>query len=405
MDKAVIRVANIIEDGRLAGPQVRITEVSKAIGSLDKIKYINSSHRGVICNSQPAKIETTVIFPKHESEVFKNRLLEYEISYIQLPIYRLSKKIKYLLQYTLWFFIEIFLLWRVLKTKGFNVAHISGGSWQIKGVIAGKLAGCRVLWHLNDTKMYVPVRFIFRILSGWFVDGFILSANKVHEYYLKSFRQSDKKKSFLIMPPVNCKHFDSKNIASKSPFSSRNTIKIATVANINPLKGLEYFIKMAYRLNSLYPNQLEFYIVGPCYDSQIKYFYDLKGLADRYNLDNLFFLGQITDIKKVYFYTDIYICSSLTESGPMSLFEAMSMGKSVISTDVGDVKNILIHGENAFIVPPGDDSELVQYTIQLIDNPDLRKEFGRKSRTIAEEKLDVLIAAQRHIEAYQSIMN
>ena len=288
MGKPVIKVANIIEEGRLGGPQLRIIEVSKAIGSLANITDRNSRHIGTINNIQPEKIETTVIFPKYESQVFKNRLSEYDIPYIQLPIHRLSKKKKYLLQYILWFFIEIFLLWRVLKKKGFNVAHISGGSWQIKGVIAGKLAGCKVLWHLNDTKMYGPIRFFFRILSGWFVDGFILSANKVKEYYLKALKPLEKKKSFLIMPPVNCNHFDPKTVESHSPFSNRNRIKITTVANINPLKGLEYFIKMAYCLNSLYPNTLEFYIVGPCYDSQIKYFNYLKELADRHNLDNLF---------------------------------------------------------------------------------------------------------------------
>jgi len=66
-----LRVANFIEEGRLGGPQIRIAEVAKHLNDIG--------------------IETTVILPKYQSEAFKQKLKEYNIKTVPLPIHRLTK--------------------------------------------------------------------------------------------------------------------------------------------------------------------------------------------------------------------------------------------------------------------------------------------------------------------------
>ena len=65
-----MRVANYIEDGRLAGPQLRIIEVAKRLKS--------------------AGIVTTVILPDQDSAAFRERLDAAEVEAKLLPIARLS---------------------------------------------------------------------------------------------------------------------------------------------------------------------------------------------------------------------------------------------------------------------------------------------------------------------------
>ena len=48
------------------------------------------------------------------------------------------------------------------------------------------------------------------------------------------------------------------------------------------------------------------------------------------------------------------ICSSRDEAMPIVILEAMSMGKTVISTDVGGIREWLRDGLNALVVPPED---------------------------------------------------
>jgi len=129
----VIKVANIIEDGRAAGPQVRMIEVAK---KLNKKEF-----------------ETVIIIPKKSSQSLKTRLIKNNITYKELSLHRLTKQKRQLFLFATLFIYEIFFLYRFLKNNNFNIVHVSGGIWQWKGVIAGKLAGCKVIWHLNDTSM------------------------------------------------------------------------------------------------------------------------------------------------------------------------------------------------------------------------------------------------------------
>ena len=45
---------------------------------------------------------------------------------------------------------------------------------------------------------------------------------------------------------------------------------------------------------------------------------------------------------------------SEAEAMPMSLLEAMALGRPVIATDVGGTAELVRHGETGYLLPPGD---------------------------------------------------
>ncbi len=378
--KTKLKIANVIEEGRLGGPQTRIAEVAKHLKDLD--------------------IETTGIFPKYQSEAFKTMLDKYHISYVQFPIHRLTKDKKHLLKYFLFFFYEIFLLYRFLKKEKFDLVHCSGGAWQYKGLIAGKIAGIKTLWHLNDTMMPILIKKLFYKMSK-FADGYIVSCDRVGEFYL-NHKLVVNKPVTTILPPVDT-HFFSPTYSEKDKFlEEKRGLKIVSVALVNPIKGFEFFIKMASLLNSKHDN-LQFFIVGPHFDSQKNYVNTLYKLRDEYQVSNLYFYKDCKKLIKVLNSTDIYVCSSLAESGPISLFEAMSMGKAVISTDVGDVAKIIKNGESGWIVPTKNPDLLAEKAGILIENAAMRETFGEKARETAIQFLDISVATQKHLEAYHKL--
>ncbi len=380
----MIKVANVIEEGRLAGPQIRIAEVAR------KLKGCG--------------VETTVIFPFSNSCEFQKRLETYEVEYLQLPLNRPTKVKKQLLRYVLFFVYEIWLLFRTFRKHKFDVVHVSGGSLQFKGIIAGHLAGSKVIWHLNDTQMPSLVRIFFKTFADRFTDGFIVAGEKVKKYYLEDLKVGKGKPSVEIQAPVDCEFFNALNVESDQRISSNDGFNIVSIGNINPFKGFEYFLRMAKELNKEYSN-LNFWIVGPVFESQSDYFNKLMDLKKRYGLDNCYFYGVCHDVRQVLKSADIYVCSSIAEASPTSVWEAMSMGKAIVSTDVGDVPRFVRNEKNGYIVPVGDSLTMSTRVKALIENSDQRNKFGQLSKQTAIEKLNIKNCARAHKETYYRIIN
>ncbi|MDX2464376.1 MAG: glycosyltransferase family 4 protein [Porticoccus sp.] len=378
----MIKIANVIEDARLAGPQLRIAAVASR---LNKNKY-----------------KTTVLIPKKDNDRFKKKLEDFGVEYKELPLHCLTKDKKKLLLFVLYFTYEVFSLWRYLKYERFDIVHVSGGSWQWKGVIAGKLAGCRVLWHLNDTRMPDYIKMVFRFLAKYFSDGFIVAGDKVKKYYLDDLKVR-KKIVEVIQAPVDCTSFSSNSVTIDKNIEKYNSVNVVTIANINPVKGLETFIKSAAKLKSNGLN-VNFFIVGPVYDSQMSYFDILKKIVTDLDVENIHFLGGVDDVKSILKSANIYVCSSLSEASPTSVWEAMAMGKPVVSTDVGDVSRFIKNGVNGFIVDVNDDEGMMLALSKLVCSPGLRAEFSKKNREIALTQLDVSRCVAKHENVYKSLV-
>ncbi len=378
-----IKIANIIEEGRLGGPQIRIAEVAR------RLKQYHC--------------ETVVICPSTDSNAFVQKLEKYGIEKCLMPLHRLSRRWQDLSKYILCFPYEVLSVYRVLRKGKFDVLHVSGGSWQYKGVIAGRLAGCKVLWHLNDTDMPRYVKLLFKVISTYCANGFIVAGQRVKNYYVDQLKLGKKKPIFEIQAPVDCSVFEPHKIEKDNKISEYSGVHIVSVGNINPCKGFEYFIQMASQLNKKYSN-LVFWIVGPGLTSQKNYLEGLKMLIEEYQLKNCHFYGASDNVAGILKSADIYVCASVTEASPISVWEAMSMEKAIVSTDVGDVPRFINNGVNGYIVSAGNPHELSDKVGLLLKDDDKRNVFGLNARQTVLGHLDINICTQNHKKAYTQIM-
>jgi glycosyltransferase involved in cell wall biosynthesis len=91
---------------------------------------------------------------------------------------------------------------------------------------------------------------------------------------------------------------------------------------------------------------------------------ELKALIMEYGLEGkVHFLGPRSDVPAIMNGVDAVVLSSVGESFPTVLCEALSCGKPCISTDVGDAAMIV--GPHGQIVPPGDDHALAEAMVRL----------------------------------------
>ncbi|MBO6553318.1 MAG: glycosyltransferase family 4 protein [Roseitalea sp.] len=99
-------------------------------------------------------------------------------------------------------------------------------------------------------------------------------------------------------------------------------------------------------------------------------------------------LGPTDDVRPAIAKSNVFVLPSYREGTPKVVLEAMSMGRSVITTDAPGCRETTIDGANGFIVPVRDTETLLERMRQLADDPALREAFGRQSRQIAEAKYD-----------------
>jgi len=387
--KRTIRVANIVEEGRLGGPQMRMALVAS---ELNKSKF-------------KKKIDTTFIFPKKDSKEFRIRCEKNGIKYFLFSLSSISRNWINIIKYLILFPFEVLMLSKLFKENSFDIVHVSGGSRSFKSIIAARISKIKVVWELNDTYAPIIIRCIFFCLSP-LANNFIFASDRTEKYYKRLNPKN--RRNFLIQSPVDVDFFNPifkyQNEEFIKKLVKEKKIIIGTVTNVSPVKGLLSFLRIAKSLSS-YSNKIVFIIVGSVHNSQKSYYERLLSTINREELNNIFFLGSRIDVRPLLKVMNIYVCSSKNESSPLSVWEAMSMKKAIISNDVGDVSKFITNNVSGFVVKKDDDATLIKHLKKLIHNSKLRNTLGKSARKQAKNKLDLKICATHHLKMYQEIFN
>lgn len=95
--------------------------------------------------------------------------------------------------------------------------------------------------------------------------------------------------------------------------------------------------------------------------------------------DGLSWEGRIDDVARAYAAGSIVMLSSISEGFPFSLIEAMSCGRSTVSTDVGGVREAV--GDTGLVVPPREPEAMAKATLELLKGGwEKRAELGSRAR-------------------------
>ena len=77
---------------------------------------------------------------------------------------------------------------------------------------------------------------------------------------------------------------------------------------------------------------------------------------------------------------DALVCASRDETLPIAILEAMSLGKAIVSTDVGGISEWLTEGVNALIVPPENSRALAHAMTRCLNEPGTVATLGANAR-------------------------
>ena len=202
----------------------------------------------------------------------------------------------------------------------------------------------------------------------------------------------------LIRNPIHSSFFNQKK-------SNLKELRLYFVGRITKLKG---FHDLLIALNSLIKLniRIKLEVIGDFTDLKYKKF--IHSIIKNNNLnDYVSFHGwQNKDgIIEISSQCNVYILPSYQETLPVSLAEAMALGKAVIATRLPGVEEMIEDGESGFLYLKGNVKELSKKIQYLYDNSELIKQAGEKASIIAERMFNPKNILQETIDFYQNILN
>lgn len=161
-------------------------------------------------------------------------------------------------------------------------------------------------------------------------------------------------------------------------------LRFLLLASVEPRKGQDIFVKALAQLPKEIQKAAQFEIAGRILDPN--FWPTIDPIAKQ--IENLVVTGALSHTEAIGKLTaaDVIVSPSRDEAMPtVTILEAMSLGRAIITSNVGGAAETFADDENALIVRPEAPDELAAAIRRLIEKPALVRELGRKARQTYEE--------------------
>lgn len=158
---------------------------------------------------------------------------------------------------------------------------------------------------------------------------------------------------------------------------------IGTAARLEPVKGVEYFVKAAGALKKILgPMNPFFLVVGD--GAECSRLYGLARAAGI--MDDCLFAGFQKDVLPYLSVMDIYVQPSLNEAMGRTVLQAQHMGLPVVASRVCGIPDVVREGETAILVKACSPEQIAAAVAKLARDGELRTAMGRAAAAFTREK-------------------
>ena len=175
---------------------------------------------------------------------------------------------------------------------------------------------------------------------------------------------------------------------------------IAMIAQFIPRKGHRFLFDVLPNLRDDYANiRVLLFGSGPQEA-------ELRALAMTMNLyGTLQFAGFREDLDDYLACIDLLVHPAVQEGLGVAMLKAAAAGVPVLAFDNAGSREAVVHGKTGVLVPAEDVATLQKAIAVLIDETEMRIEFGKAGRERMKNEFSVETMVERHIELYESVIN
>lgn len=254
------------------------------------------------------------------------------------------------------------------------------------GVPAAKKAGVKKIvsfveglgdvFILNSLKMRLVRKIVCWLYKKAFkkVDKAIFLNNDDKQEFLRRKLVKEEKCEIIHGVGVDLERFTYSEVKNSNVF--------LMIARMLKTKGVIEYCEAARLVKQKYP-EAQFNYLGGEGTVSVE---DVKEYIDKGELN---YLGEVQDVRPYIEDCGVFVLPSYYREGlPMSIMEAQSMGRCVITTDNVGCRDTVKMGFNGFLVNKNDPQALAEKICWFIENPEKVKEMGLNARKFAQENFD-----------------
>ena len=208
----------------------------------------------------------------------------------------------------------------------------------------------------------------------------------------------------VIMNAVACRYDATRAKAAREELGIDSTVPLVVhVGNIRPGKGHQTLIEAARLLKSELGDVLVVSIGAE------KWVGDLQRLIELARSSGvggyLRFLGRRSDALDFVSAADVYVNPADVEGLPVSLLEAMALGRPVVATAVGGVPGLIDHEETGLLVPARSPGQLAEAVKQILIDRPMAHELGQKARDHVERNHGLASMVRSIEKVYRTVLS
>jgi glycosyltransferase involved in cell wall biosynthesis len=164
---------------------------------------------------------------------------------------------------------------------------------------------------------------------------------------------------------------------------AQDAVVVAKVARLFEFKGHDDILDVAPDLLATRPNVRLLFIGGGVWRDRLEAKVRSLGLADRVIFTGLVPSSRIPELLHA---SDIVVHASYREGLARVLPQALISGKPVVSYDVDGAREVVLPNQTGFLAPLADKQKLAEGLATLLDQPELRIQFGKTGREMFTDR-------------------
>jgi glycosyltransferase involved in cell wall biosynthesis len=294
------------------------------------------------------------------------------------------------------------LVMMLISDKKIKIVHIHGasnGSFYRKIIIffiSKFIFRKKVIYHIHGggyQKFYnrsnkLTKSLIRKLISG--SDVVICLSESWYEYYNENFHAN----KIIVLPNII-------DYPVKQQVVKNSDLTIFLFFGlICDAKGIFDLLEVITANKEEYRNKIKLLIGGNGEVQRLQSVISVNKLGDIVE-----FLGWVDNERKISVLNqiDVFILPSYNEGLPISILEAMSYGKAIISTGVGGIPEIVRKNENGVLIEPGNKEQIAQAITYFLDHRGLVEDFSANSERIAQKYLPSAVLNEL-VSLYSSLL-
>jgi D-inositol-3-phosphate glycosyltransferase len=239
----------------------------------------------------------------------------------------------------------------------------------------------------------------------------VVAATPAERAQLQWLHNADVRKVVVIPPGVDLETFHPIPAArAKAQIGLEPKARMLLyVGRIERLKGIETLLRAGALLRShggINSESACIMVIGGDPDTPGDEMARLQALREELGVtDVVTFVGKKSQESLPYYYSaaDVVVVPSHYESFGLVALEAMACGMPVVASGVGGLLYLVQDCRTGFHVPDGDELILAKNLAYLLDNDEIRREFGRHGVSLARA-YDWRVIAQQVLTLYESVL-